>query len=312
MPQPHSPTPAPAQAAIRPAATVLLLREERGRLEVLMTRRAAQLAFMGNLWVFPGGRLEEADCSAAMAARVLPEARESCAALMTRSGDPLDASVSIGLHVAGCRETFEESGVLLARRRDGSPCDAALVERLKSHRVELAASGGAFLQLLLDEDLYLDIAPLVYWAHWITPPYENRRFDTRFFAIEVPAGQDASVDRSETTEHAWTTPEEALESTRRGERVMAPPTIATLTDLVETHARYASLAAMLEGERRRPVPPILPRLLVAADEVTVVLPWDPEYASLDGEDCVVADGYPPHLARQPSRRRMPVPPKPPR
>ena len=205
MTQPNPPTTTNAPADIRPAATVLLLREQGSRLEVLMTRRAAGLAFMGSVWVFPGGRLEDADCGAAMAARVLPEARDSCAALMAKSGDPLDPAVSVGLHVAGCRETFEESGVLLARRRDGSPCDAALIERLKSHRAELAATGGAFLKLLLDEDLYLDIAPLVYWAHWITPPYENRRFDTRFFAIEVPAGQEASVDRTEASDHAWLT-----------------------------------------------------------------------------------------------------------
>jgi 8-oxo-dGTP pyrophosphatase MutT (NUDIX family) len=309
MTQPNTPRPTPAPADIRPAATVLLLREEHSRLEVLMTRRAAQLAFMGSLWVFPGGRLEEADCSAAMAARVLPEARDSCAALMTKSGDPLDASVSIGLHVAGCRETFEESGVLLARRRDGSPCDAALIQRLKSHRAELAATGGAFLKLLLDEDLYLDIAPLVYWAHWITPPYENRRFDTRFFAIEVPSGQDASADRTETTDHAWITPQEALERARNRDMMMAPPTLATLTDLDETFARYSSLPAMLEGERRRHVPPILPRLVIDGERITVVLPWDPEYARLDGEPCTVAATYPPHLARQPSRREMRMPGK---
>ena len=91
--------------------------------------------------------------------------------------------------------------------------------------------------------------------------------------------------------------------------MMAPPTLATLTDLGETFARYSSLPAMLEGERRRPVPPILPRLLVEGDRITVVLPWDPEYARLDGEPCAVAETYPPHLTRQPSRRAMPMPPR---
>jgi hypothetical protein len=90
--------------------------------------------------------------------------------------------------------------------------------------------------------------------------------------------------------------------------IMAPPTIATLTDLKETFERYSSLAAMLEGERSRQVPPILPRLLIEGDRITVVLPWDPDYANIDGEACAVARTYPPHLARQPSRREMRMPP----
>jgi len=295
-------------ATPRPAATVLLLREERSRPEVLMTRRAEQLTFMGSLWVFPGGRLEAADCSAAMAERVLPEAREACATLVAAAGDPLEPATSLGLHVAGCRETFEESGVLLARTRDGSPCDRSQIERLKAHRETLAASGGEFLHMLLAEDLYLDVAPLVYWSHWITPALEAKRYDTRFFAIEVPAGQEASVDRTETTDHAWITAEAALERAAAGEMKMPPPTIATLTDLQETFARYSSLPAMLAGERGRSVPPILPKIVLEDSQVVVVLPWDPEYAQLSGEACLVASGYPEHLARQPSRRAIPARP----
>ena len=301
----------PSPAAIRPAATVLLLREERGRLEVLMTRRAAQLAFMGDLWVFPGGRMEEADCSAEMASRVIPAAYAGCAGrLASIAGEPLDLATTVGLHVAGCRETFEESGLLLACRLDGSPCDRGQIERLKAHRTELAGTGGAFLRMLQAEDLYLDVAPLAYWAHWITPSREGKRFDTRFFAVQVPVDQEASVDRSELTEHAWLTADEAFEKRAGGAMKLAPPTLATLEDLRDTYARYGNLAAMLAGERSRNVPPILPKLTVADGRLFVVLPWDPDYAQLGGEACLIADHYPEHLARQPSRREVPVPPSP--
>ncbi|HVN41279.1 MAG TPA: NUDIX domain-containing protein [Steroidobacteraceae bacterium] len=301
-------TPRGTAEAPRPAATVLLLREDEGRLEVLMTRRAAQLAFLGSLWVFPGGRLEPADCSPEIAERVLPEARTACTRLRQMSGDPLDASTSLGLHVAGCRETFEESGVLLARSRDGSACDAGQMARLKAHRASIAASGASFLDALIAEDLYLDVAPLVHWAHWITPAWEKRRYDTHFFVIEVPAAQEAEVDRTETTEHAWVTAGDALQRAQAGEMMMAPPTLATLTDLAESYRRHGRLSAMLSAERNRRVPPILPKVLMESGQVLVVLPWDPDYARLPGESCRVLDGgYPEHLAHQPSRRTMPMP-----
>jgi 8-oxo-dGTP pyrophosphatase MutT (NUDIX family) len=221
------------------------------------------------------------------------------------SGEALDMATSIGLHVAGCRETFEECGVLLARRPDGSPCDPAQIERLRLHREAVAASGGAFLQMLQSEDLYLDVARLVYWAHWITPSRESKRYDTRFFAVEVPPGQEASVDRNEATEHVWITADEAFERSQQGAMKLAPPTLATLQDLRESYARHGALASLLAGERRREVPPILPKLLQAEGKWLVVLPWDPEYAQLGGEACIVADRYPGHLARQPSRREIP-------
>ena len=295
----------PSPVPIRPAATVVLLREQRSRLEVLLTRRSAQLAFMGDLWVFPGGRLDDADLAPETADRVLPEAREGCRGrLAAMSGEALQMAVSIGLHIAGCRETFEECGVLLARRPDGSPCDAAQIERLKAHRREFAATGGAFLQMLQSEDLYLDVAQLVYWSHWITPSREGKRYDTRFFAVEVPASQQASVDRTEATEHAWVTAEEAFERSSRGAMKLAPPTLATLQDLRDAYARHGSLAALLAGERQRNVPPILPKLVDVEGKMMVVLPWDPEYPQLGGEACLVADRYPEHLTRQPSRREL--------
>jgi 8-oxo-dGTP pyrophosphatase MutT (NUDIX family) len=294
-----------AAAPIRHAATVVLLREEGSRLEVLLTRRAAQLAFMGDVWVFPGGRLDDADLAPQTLARVLPADRERCGRrLAARSGTALDPATSIGLHVAGCRETFEECGVLLARRADGSSCDAAQVERLKAHREEIAASRAALADVLQSEGLFLDVAPLVYWSHWITPSHERKRYDTRFFAIEVPAGQEASVDRTETTEHAWLTVDEAFTRSATGTMKLAPPTLATLQDLADTHARYGSLGSMLHGERQRDVPPILPKWFETDGRVIIVLPWDPEYAQLPGEGTAVAERYPPYLARLPSRREL--------
>jgi len=287
---------------MRPAATVLLLREENGELEVLMMRRGAGLAFMAGMWVFPGGRVDEADASAGIRARVIRGAAGGWRnRLCAPEGVPLAEDVALAHYVAACRETFEESGVLLARDRRGEPCDAGRTARLQPEREAIAADAASFLDLLEREDLYLDVAPLVYWSHWITPSLEPKRFDTRFFAIAVPPGQEASADRSELTEHAWVQPARLQEALEHGEIRVVPPTLLTLEDLAESHARHGSLVAMLEAERERPTPPVMPRIDVRPDAFHVVMPWDAGYGEIPGEGCPPDVGFPEHLLRRRSR-----------
>lgn len=281
------------------AATVLMLRELGGELEVLMMRRGAGLAFMAGMWVFPGGRVDASDSEPAIRARVPPQARRCCSGrLCTSQGEPLGDDEALALLVAACRETFEESGVLLARDRDGAPCDARRTARLQEARATVSGNAAAFGALLEQEDLYLDVAPLVYWSHWITPSLEPRRFDTRFFAIAVPPDQAASADRGELTEHAWIRPAAVHEAIERREIRVVPPTLLTLEDLAECHARHGGLTAMLAAERDRPTPPVLPRIEPRSDEFRVVMPWDPGYAAVAGEGCVPEAGFPPHLLRR--------------
>jgi 8-oxo-dGTP pyrophosphatase MutT (NUDIX family) len=296
---------APAStAAVAPAATVLLLREAAtGEIEVLMTKRAAGLTFMGGLWVFPGGRMETADMAAgppgSVASRLLEAVRRR---MLDRRGEALPLDVALGLHVAACRETFEESGVLLAHARpEGASLEAAQLARLATRRSE-GGDATAFRRLLAEENLVLDLDRLVYWAHWITPSLERRRFDTRFFAVRVPPGQEVSVDRSETTRHAWLGERAIRESLASGEMKMAPPTQVTLEDLWRSHGQHGGLDAMLDAEREREVPPILPKMIArSASSGEVVLPWDPQYDTLPGEAGVVRERYPDYLATVPSR-----------
>ena len=298
-------TTAPPSGPVAPAATVLLLREAKsGELEVLMTQRAAGLTFMGGLWVFPGGRLEPADCSAARIPSAEVERVENAARprMLDSRGVPLDSALALGLQMAACRETFEETGVLLARPRSaGTAFDAAQLARLAARR-EAGGDASAFAELLVAENLQLELDRLVYWAHWITPSLEPRRFDTRFFAVRVPPGQDASVDRSELTQHGWLAERAVRASLANRKMKMAPPTLSTLEDLWRSHDRYGGLDAMLEGEREREVPPILPKMIARGPaHVEVVLPWDPEYGALPGDACEVWERYPGYLAAQPSR-----------
>jgi 8-oxo-dGTP pyrophosphatase MutT (NUDIX family) len=296
-------------ATIPHAATVLLLREDDAGLQVLLTKRAASLSFMGGLWVFPGGRMETSDLAPELAARSNQAAIADTGSRML-SADASTASIDLdtarGLLIAACRETFEESGVLLARPRGGGPWGDDRRDRVAARRAANSADAAGFARLLIDEDLVLDVERLVYWSHWITPAFESRRFDTRFFALTVPPDQEASVDRGELTHHAWLAEADIRRHLASGEMKMAPPTRATLQDLWSSHRRHGGLAAMLEAERTRIVPPILPkRSEVGTTEIEIVLPWDEQYEQLPGEGCRILAGYPDYVTAMPSRMRFP-------
>jgi 8-oxo-dGTP pyrophosphatase MutT (NUDIX family) len=281
------------------AATVLLLREVEAELEVLMMCRGAGLSFMAGMWVFPGGRLDAADASAVACRRLAKTSGAAdCDRLQTLEGEPVPAAQAVALRVAACRETFEEAGVLLARDAQGRPCRAARVAALQAQRPAVTGDAAEFVGMLEREDLYLDVDRLVYWSHWVTPSLEPKRFDTRFFAIALPPGQEVSADLSELTHHAWIRPAHAPDAIERGEIRVVPPTLLTLEDLAESHARHGSLEAMLEGERGRAAPPVMPRIDVGAGAFRVVMPWDPGYATVAGEGCLPADGFPAHLSQR--------------
>jgi 8-oxo-dGTP pyrophosphatase MutT (NUDIX family) len=286
---------------MRDAATVLLLRQQSERLEVLMMRRGSTLSFMAGMWVFPGGRMDEADRSPAALSRVLPANPELLRHEMYDvGGAALPSAVATGLRIAACREAFEEAGVLLACTREGEACGADRVARLQSLRPTVVADASVFPRMLEAEDLFLDLAPLVYWSHWITPSLEPKRFDTRFFVIALPRDQSVSADLSELTEHAWVDPTDVAAAIARGEIKVVPPTLLTLDDLAECFARHGDLHAMLAAEAGRPTPPVMPRIEIREDSYRVVMPWDPGYERVSGEGCGIGATYPPHLTRRPS------------
>ena len=104
------------------------------------------------------------------------------------------------------------------------------------------------LALLTDAQLLLDVDRLLYWAHWITPSNAPRRFDTRFFAIVVPAEQTAAIDTIEAVDHAWMTPAALLAAAARGEMPVSQPTLYNLMELDNSLREHGALAAMLRAE----------------------------------------------------------------
>jgi 8-oxo-dGTP pyrophosphatase MutT (NUDIX family) len=220
----------------RPAATIMLLRDGPPGIEVFMVVRHHAIEFAAGALVFPGGRLEEADHH--LAAGYQPAvgwpgpngaaggqaathrlAGDGAAGKPTLAGrlEGLDAD-ALAFRIAAIRETFEECGVLLARRRGSDRLiDAATLKRLEDqHRASLNAGSIGFDAVLESEGLLPAPDLLVHFAHWITPSSQPKRYDTHFFLAEAPPEHLAVHDGGEAVESIWITPAQALADTEAG------------------------------------------------------------------------------------------------
>ncbi len=253
----------------RDAATLVLLRDSPAGPQVLMLRRHVAIEFAGDAWVFPGGAVDAAD-------RTLDPQRWAGIdpdALAVRFAEPAD--LVLGYHVACVRETFEEAGVLFARRADGQAAELS-PEQLAAGRALLADRGqrGRWVHWLAQEDLVLDLSALAYLARWITPAQAPKRFDACFFVARAPAAQQVEHDQVETTAQAWLSPAEALAGMERGELEIWHPTEQTLRTL----ATFASVDAVLAHARtQREIRGVQPHIDVHPGGWRVLHPDDPDY-----------------------------------
>lgn len=206
-------------APLIPAATILLVREGRAGLEVLMVERRHQIDFASGALVFPGGKLNGEDSA--------PGWDEHA----DGAGAP-DQPFAI----AAIREAFEESGVLLARTSDARGPGAALAGAdaacaLEGQRSAIASGQAGFLPAVAQAGLALALDALSPYAHWITPQGMPKRFDTRFFIAAAPEGQLAVCDGGEAVDAVWVRPGEALAQAADGRRKIIFPTRLNLERL---------------------------------------------------------------------------------
>ncbi len=238
------------------SATTVLVRDGVDGLEVFMLERHVETEFAGGAYVFPGGRVEPTD-------RGLPGDR-------WEGLDPGDAAermdvepdLALGLHVAAVRETFEEAGVLLARRHGDALTAADLAApRFVEARAGLASRDTTFDWggWLAEEGLVLDLGALAWWSWWVTPRGVHRRYETRFFLAAAPEDQLGVHDDVETVASTWTTPEEALDAGREGRSTIVYPTRRNLEALAAYGSAEEALAAARRGEvdTRRTLPEIV-------------------------------------------------------
>jgi 8-oxo-dGTP pyrophosphatase MutT (NUDIX family) len=295
-----SPSTVPNQPVVpRHAASVLLLREQHGAIEVLLTRRHENMSFMGGMWVFPGGALSSADTSPASLGLVAASSQAHCDRLLDLEGNPLPRSLCVGLAIAACRETFEETGVLLARTAEGQHCRADSWARVHERRHAIVSQPELFATSLQEEHLQLHLSRLVYWSHWITPSSVPKRFDTRFFLATLPPEQNAAIDAIEATELKWMTPAALIAAAHDRSMMVSRPTLYNLMELDASLRQHVALNAILAAEAERHVAPVLPKVL--SSDRMIVMPWDSEYHKFAGSGIAAHVRYPERLRALPSR-----------
>jgi 8-oxo-dGTP pyrophosphatase MutT (NUDIX family) len=226
-------------ATPREAATVILVRPAPAPapagVEVFLLRRRKAASFMGGAFVFPGGGADPGET------------------------DP---------RVTAARELFEEAGVLLARGDAPVPHG----DELTALRAQIL-DGADLHALLAARGLAFDVDALTYFAHWITPSDQPKRFSTRFYVALLPPGQVPSKDDRETVDQAWVSPRDGL--ARATELSLPPPQIRTFHDLAGAGS-VVDVVALARARAAAPHP-VMPRLAQIAGGVALLLPWDPEY-----------------------------------
>ena len=215
----------------RPSSTVVLARDSERGPEFFMVRRPVRAAF-GAAYVFPGGVVDASDA----------EVANFCAGIDAATAEQrLKLSdAAIDYYVAAVRELFEETGVLLAQT-------AADVVCLDDCRRRINEGTLGWPEFLTQQGVTLQLETLAYFSHWITPTVRPKRFTTRFFVAELPAGQVAEHDPGELTDSRWTTAAEALKAAEQGDIDLRPPTAWTLKSL----SKHDRVAAIMDWARQR-------------------------------------------------------------
>jgi 8-oxo-dGTP pyrophosphatase MutT (NUDIX family) len=250
-----------APAEPRQAATVLLLRDGAPGLEVYLLRRTKGMPFAGGMTAYPGGGVDPRDGDTEIAWAGPPPAQWA-------EAFGCDERTARELVCAAVRETFEEAGVLLAGSDDGSVVPDVSGDDWEEQRQALLTRELSLAELLAGRGLALRSDLLRPFAHWITPPVEPRRYDTKFFAAALPVGQEARHVSGEADEADWLTPTAALAELSAGARPMLPPTTHTLGQLEP----FPDVAAALAGSPPEPLQPISPTFEQTPDGTWAVLP----------------------------------------
>ena len=209
----------PAEVPIRAAATLMPIRDgdSGSGLEVCLLRRNANSTWVAGLALFPGGAVDPRDDDPALAERCTPGAAAELA------GGPAP-------WIAALRESFEEIGLLLATDGAGrwAHDDAERAARLTAARGPVDAGERSFADLLASEQLQLRVDLMRFVAHWVTPPGQARRYDTRFYLAPTPPGAPVNPDGTEIVRADWIAPRTAIGEHEAGNLPMLPPTLGAL------------------------------------------------------------------------------------
>jgi len=258
--------------AIKPAATLILIRPVEGAgCEVFLACRHHRQSFMAGAFVFPGGRVEVSDSDPELSRHISTADNFNPQALLQDSS--LTFEEARGYFICAIRETFEETGILLAVDSDGNYLaldNEKDIQRFDAYRHELLSGEITFSEIARRENIFLFLDGLLPYSYWITPEIESKRFATYFFLAKVPPRQLAVTDKNELTNSLWVSPKAALQKHFSKEIMLMPPTLKTLEEL----AVFSSTDQLFAAAQKRIIYPILPQVM----NYSLLLPHDPEYS----------------------------------
>jgi 8-oxo-dGTP pyrophosphatase MutT (NUDIX family) len=251
---------------VRPASTLVLVKNRSGKIEVNLVRRSEQSGFMAGKYVFPGGTVNHKD---RMSSIWMEKIDLNPQEITERLGGGLLLEEIIAHGVSVIRETFEESGVLLGNHASDSILSAVSFSQLSPD-----FSFDLFEEVINSRSYILQFSKLYRWGRWITPELMQKRYDTLFFISIVPEDTCCRPDSVEVTESIWIAPEDALKGNLIGEIPLSPPTLVTLHELMQIEGIH-QLQEEIQG---RPWGnPLLPRMVIFDAGSVIIEPWDPEY-----------------------------------
>jgi len=245
----------------RLSSTMLLLRQ-REDMEVFMMVRHDEIDFASGALVFPGGSVDPNDKTIV----ATPE--------LYATGGTSDPA-SLALRIAAIRETFEESGILLARRAGSDAIIAAdhASQVETRYRTALCEGRVTFAEMLTDTGLVLALDMLVPFAHWITPVTVPKRFDTHFFLAAAPDDQVGAHDGHESVDSIWASPRAVLQGADDGRFKVLFPTRRNITKL----GLQTTVADALETARRSTIVTVLPEVLSVEGRRALKIPVEAGY-----------------------------------
>lgn len=246
-------------ATPRPSATVMIARDGDDGIEIFMVARDRQVDFASGAVVFPGGKVDPDDHVDAWTDAI--------------SGLPASGPLS-QYWIAAIRETFEESGLLIAERQGGVRLSAGDVADIgAAHRGRLLEGSVTFSELARSLDLVPAFGDMVHFAYWVTPVTMPKRFETHFFLVHAPEDHVATHDGQEAVRSFWISPRALIEEAKAGRQVLVPATWANLELLAEN----ACVADALDAARGRSIVPVMPVVEKADGGIVIKIREDAGY-----------------------------------
>jgi len=245
----------------RDAATVVLTRPGADGPELYLLRRQTSMAFAGGMCVFPGGGVDPRDFDTEIGWSG-PDPSVWAEQLLTSE------EMARALVCAAVRETFEESGVLLAGPSAAEVVADTTGDDWESDRRALEAKELSFTSFLSRRGLVLRSDLLGAWAAWCTPEFEPRRFRTWFFVAALPPGQRTRDVSSESSSVTWLPALGACDAVDTHELGMMPPTYVTCLEV----GQYADPGAVLAAAVGRDMEMFTPAVEGSDDAATMSVP----------------------------------------